>query len=107
MLVISAMALATAPAFAQGVGGPAPIENGPGSISAGSASTPERLPWTAGKPVPRNDLPFGSPSPMPLGPPSAPAGVDPRTGQPVSTIDPRTGTPSTIDAAPAPPPTTR
>jgi len=32
-------------------------------------------------------------------PPAAPSGIDPRTGQPLSTIDPRTGTPSMIDPA--------
>ncbi len=86
-IMIAAIALTPVPAFAQG--GSMPDDGGPGSISAGSASTPELVPWTT---QPRRiDVP-----------PPAPPGVDPRTGQPLSTIDSATGLPRQPD-----PPATR
>ena len=86
VVMIATITLAPIQVFAQG--GSSPEDGGPGSISAGGASTPELVPWTT---QPRKyDLPT-----------SVPAGVDPRSGQTFSTFDPPTTLP--VPNEPEPP----
>src|SRR5262249_55090213 len=130
LIAIVATALAAGPAFAQGGAGTGgtgssttsgSTTSGPGGISAGGTANPSSRPGSTDTQLPRNDFPSASPSTIPSTPSATTPGIDPRTGQPLSTIDPRTGMPTTIDPAtglprdttqpagvtPAPPPTTR